>query len=334
MGKRVNELPHDVTSSKQRRQNMLNFSSINPLTNLNDVKVDDVIRLFLQDCSIRNLSIKTIEWYRDKLLVFVREFETGDSAIHSPSDISSGHIKNFIVGYRNSGRSDATINGMLRAVRAFLNYCYEEGFIREDIGRQIKLIKEKQKVVETFSKEQSKKLLNQPDLKTFIGLRDLTIMMLLLESGIRISELCGINTYDINWRDGLILVDGKGNKQRHVPIQLTTLKQLEKYYKVRGELETTAFFITLSDTPLTVRQAQDRIKEYGRQAKIDRVRVSPHTFRHTFAKMYIKNGGDIFTLQKILGHTSLEMVRRYVNMFSGEVAAAHKKFSPIEGLFS
>src|SRR5690625_6910135 len=78
---------------------------------------------------------------------------------------------------------------------------------------------------------------------------------------------------------------------------------------------------------------QDRIAKYGRMANITNVRCSPHTFRHTFAKMSIRNGADVFALQKILGHQTLDMVRTYVNLFSTEVAEAHRKFSPMENLY-
>src|SRR5690625_7130255 len=75
-----------------------------------------------------------------------------------------------------------------------------------------------------------------------------------------------------------------------------------------------------------------RIEKYGRQAGITNVRCSPHTFRHTFAKMSVQNGADLFTLQKILGHKTLDMVRRYVNMFSEDTKRAHERFSPMENL--
>ncbi len=102
-------------------------------------------------------------------------------------------------------------------------------------------------------------------------------------------------------------------------------KQLKTYLKVRGEdLLTDALFITLDDTPLTTRQIQERIKYYGDKAGIKNVRCSPHTFRHTFAKLAIKNGADIFTLQEILGHESVQMVKKYVTMFSKDVKEGHR----------
>src|SRR5690606_24923411 len=110
-------------------------------------------------------------------------------------------------------------------------------------------------------------------------------------------------------------------------------RQLRKYLAVRGELDTPNLFVTIDNTPLTKRQLQERIAKYGRMAGIKNVRCSPHTFRHTFAKMAVQNGADVFALQAVLGHASLEMVRNYVNLFSSDVFESHKKFSPLEKLF-
>ncbi len=318
-------------SRGRRRKNIINHETLSPLIHVKDISFDDAIRLFIQDMEIRNLSNNSIKWYRNRLKKFM---EVLPDDVKVPDDIRPEHIKNFILTYRQTENwADSTVNGGLRAVRTFLNYCYNEGLIKQDIGGTIKLIKEKQKVIETFTREQIKLLLKQPDLKTFVGLRDLTILMLMIETGIRISELVGIGLYDVNWREGLILVDGKGNKQRQVPIQLTMIQQLQKYVNIRGDLDTKALFVTLYNKPVSIRHIQDQIKDYGQRAKIENVRISPHTFRHTFAKFYIQNGGDVFTLQKILGHTTLTMVRKYVNFFDLEVKQAHKKFSPIETLF-
>ncbi|MCY7585928.1 tyrosine-type recombinase/integrase [Bacillus safensis] len=110
-------------------------------------------------------------------------------------------------------------------------------------------------------------------------------------------------------------------------------RQLRKYVQIRGDVPNEALFVTIDNTPLTIRQVQNRLRKYGRKANIKNVRCSPHTFRHTFAKMSVQNGADVFALQAVLWHTSLDMVRNYVNLFSSDVMDAHKKFSPVEKLF-
>lgn len=161
---------------------------------------------------------------------------------------------------------------------------------------------------------------------------NMTLVMLFIETGVRVRELCDIKLTDIVWEDGAIKTDGKGYKQRLVPIQVTMKKQLQKYVKLRGELDTDSFFVSIDNRPIKIRSVQEQMAAYGKTANITGVRCSPHTARHTFAKMSVQNGADVFALQAVLGHAGLEMTRVYVNMFSGEVNAQHRKFSPLEGL--
>ena len=109
-------------------------------------------------------------------------------------------------------------------------------------------------------------------------------------------------------------------------------KELRKYLQVRGKLEHDYLFVNIDNNPIATRAVQERIKKYGRMAGISNVRCSPHIFRHTFAKMSVQNGTDLFSLQSVLGHTTLDMVRHYVNLFSKDVYENHRKFSPLEKL--
>jgi integrase/recombinase XerD len=108
-------------------------------------------------------------------------------------------------------------------------------------------------------------------------------------------------------------------------------EHLKRFMKIRGDLDHDYLFIGRSNKPLKNKSIQDRITLYGNMAQINK-RVSPHTFRHTFAKFYITNGGDAFSLQQILGHTSTEMTRKYVLLFGTDLRQMHRKFSPIEGM--
>ena len=177
------------------------------------------------------------------------------------------------------------------------------------------------------------RLLNQPNRETFTGLRVYTIMLLLLETGMRISECIHLELDDIDLKEQEIRIKmGKGRKARRVPIQKTCVKALKKYLEERGDADTNALFINVDNGPLNKRTVQENIQTYGKMAQITGVRVSPHTFRHTMAKFYIMNGGDIFTLQQILGHTTLDMVRYYVELFGTDIKEQHKKYSPVENM--
>ncbi len=320
-----------------RRSNKIPQSMFEEQTKKIAVEAEDFetsLHLFLRDCKIRNLSESSLKYYRNELIAFRGLLEDQDLPTH-PSKITIKTIKENVIYYmmETLGRKESSINTRLRAIRAFFNFLYREGMLEYNPVQELSLIKQKKEIIEAFSREQLRDIFRQPNQSTFTGFRDYTLMLLMIETGVRARELCGICVKDIRWDDNQIRVDGKGNKERLVPIQTTVKRQLRKYLAIRGDIATPNLFVTIDDTPITIRQLQERIAKYGRMANVKDVRCSPHTFRHTFAKMSVQNGADVFSLQKVLGHTSLEMVRNYVNLFSSDVYDAHKKFSPVEKLF-
>ncbi|WP_027956652.1 tyrosine-type recombinase/integrase [Halobacillus kuroshimensis] len=321
MGRRSNKLQaEDLTPKKQKH-----------VPGAEDF--DSALHLFIRDCKIRNLSDHTIKYYRNELIGF-RNILEDQKISTNPDKIKLSMIKENVILYMMESlkRKDVTINSKLRAIRAFFNFLYQETYIIHNPVENLSLIKQKKTIIDTFSRDQMRLILAQPDQTTFTGMRDYTILLFLLETGVRARELVSVKIDDINWQDSVIKIDGKGYKERHVPIQSLMKKQLRKYVTVRGNLDSDALFVTIDNTPLTKRQLQNRIALFGRKAKIEGVRCSPHTFRHTFAKMSVQNGADVFHLQAVLGHTSLDMVRNYVNLFSRDVFEGHRIFSPVEKL--
>jgi len=160
---------------------------------------------------------------------------------------------------------------------------------------------------------------------------------LLLDSGIRVSELVNINLEDVNLAEGWITIKvGKGGKERIVPVGSVVQKSLWKYInRFRSQPLTqkvTRLFLSDDGLPLTRSGIQQMLRRCGKRAGISGVRCLPHTFRHTFAKSYLVNGGDIFSLQKILGHSSLASVRTYLNLFGTDIKKQHQKYSPADNL--
>jgi integrase/recombinase XerD len=146
----------------------------------------------------------------------------------------------------------------------------------------------------------------------------------------RVSELTNLKIEDIDWTENMFLIMGKGRKERIVPFSSRLKRVLWKYLNKRSYIENDYLFLDIYGEKMTRHAVQQMTSKYGKKAKITKVRVSPHTFRHTFSKMWILNGGDIFSLQKILGHTTMDMVRNYVNLASSDVQIQHKKFSPLD----
>ncbi|MCX6786853.1 MAG: tyrosine-type recombinase/integrase [Candidatus Kaiserbacteria bacterium] len=163
--------------------------------------------------------------------------------------------------------------------------------------------------------------------------RDKAIVYLLLDTGLRASELCAIRLTDLDLNTNSITVVGKGDKKRIVHVGKRTAKALWKLVTPRlGKQDPDAYLFTVGDSadtrPLnrdTLRHLLDRIAERAGVAN-----VYPHRFRHTFAITYLRNGGDLFTLQALLGHSDLEMVRRYARIAQTDCARVHQKASPVD----
>ncbi|KOR84427.1 recombinase XerD [Bacillus sp. FJAT-22058] len=317
-----------------RRDNFLSSSELSKVQkNSKSYDFKDSLELFIDDCKLRNLRSHSIRYYSNELKVFERYLEEQD-IVSDPNSVTYEIIqRNVILYMKEQGLKTVTINTRLRAIRAYFNFLYKQKHIRKNPFENIKLLKDRKNIVQTFSTEQLEHLLKQPDLRTFTGLRDYTLMLLLLETGIRVNELVGIDLSDVRLKEGSIHIrHSKTYLERIVPIQKTMREQLEKYISIRGVTECLSLFVTIDGTPLTKRQVQNRIKFYGVKAKIENVRCSPHTFRHTFARLSVQNGAGIFELQSILGHTSMEMVKVYVNLFSEDVKNKHQKFSPLRSI--
>jgi site-specific recombinase XerD len=162
------------------------------------------------------------------------------------------------------------------------------------------------------------------------------IVLTLLDTGLRVNELINLKMDNVWLEEGLVKVLGKGNKERLVPIGKQIRKLLWRYitrYRpepARPNLNN--LFLNRDGRPLTKSRLDGIMKYYGRIAGLTGVRCSPHTLRHTFAINYLRNGGDVFSLQKILGHSSLEMTRRYCELADVDIKKAHAIASPVDNL--
>jgi len=239
-------------------------------------------------------------------------------------------------GPQQKGLTGHTVNCYLRAIRAFWGWLLAEEFIEDNPFDRIKVPKAPKKVIVPFSEEQLRALLEVIDTKSPIGIRDSTIIQTLLDTGMRVTELTDLEMENVNLVQRCLKVHGKGNKERIVPIGVTVQKVLARYinkyrpqpmYPLSDNL-----FLTRDGMPLTTNRIQSIIENHANRAGITGVRASPHTFRHTFAVSYLRNGGDVFTLQRILGHETLDMVRNYVTLAQTDLQEAHLRCSPADNL--
>ena len=215
-------------------------------------------------------------------------------------------------------------------MNAFFRWANSEGHLRELV--RVRRLKEPQHVLATFTPEQVHRIVHfKPQGKTQHRIH--TIACLLLDTGLRIDESLSLRREHVDMENLLLRVIGKGRKERVVPMSFEMRKVLWKWMRSgernRGNDIPTSdlVFPTRTEVKLEYRNMLRDFKILGRKLHVDGVRVSFHTLRHTFAVNYIRNGGDVFRLQRVLGHSSLEMTRRYVNLQTSDLQAVHERLS-------
>ena len=237
---------------------------------------------------------------------------------------------------QESGLSSYTINCYLRSIRAFWSWLISEEIIGANPFTSVRLPKPLRKVIPTFSETQILRLLSSIDIQTPEGYRNYVIILTLFDTGLRVSELAGVKMDDLWLDEGLLKVMGKGGKERHVPIGAEVQRILWRYInRYRPQPLNPKFnflFLTKDGKKLTKGRIETVMSNYGRKAGLKGIRVSPHTLRHTAAVTFLRNGGDVFSLQKMLGHSSLEMTRHYCELADVDVKRAHLTASPVDNL--
>jgi integrase/recombinase XerD len=249
-------------------------------------------------------------------------------------DISQKTINMWILSLQEQKLADASINTIIRSNRVFFYWCMENDYMPKF---KINLIKEDTPEKQVYTNEELLVLLKKPNTNDFSEYRNFCIINFLIGTGVRLSTLVHLNIGDIDFTNQtVILRHTKNRKVAVIPIGNTLVKILKDYIKI--------YLSTFdNDSPLFPNQYAKRFSDSGigiqhalnyyntnRGIKLKGV----HAFRHAFAKNYIMNGGDIFTLQKLMQHQSLEMVRRYVNLFGADLRKGYDKYNPLERLTS
>jgi site-specific recombinase XerD len=184
--------------------------------------------------------------------------------------------------------------------------------------------------IKPLTPDELNRLLRQPDVSTFTGLRDATFIALLADSGLRLSEATNITLAEVDLRQRAIGIVGKGGRPRVVFFGETAGKYLREYLKRREAEPDELVFISSLGEALCRYTMTTRLRRYGQEAGISGKRVSPHTLRHTFAISWLLGGGDALSLQRLLGHSTQAMTSRYVNFTATDLAKLHRTVSPLD----
>lgn len=231
----------------------------------------------------------------------------------------------------------ASVNAYFRILRALLNWTNREGLLDDKPLTNVPTPRIPECHIEPFSADQQQQLLDGARRRGSPE-RDVAVIKLLLDSGIRVSELCGLNIGHLDEEDSSLLVTGKGNKERRVYIGRQSRTAIAKYLNdLRpGHERDDPLFVSEGgntvDERLTRSGVWHIVAKAARAAGIQGVRASPHTLRHTFAITFLRNGGSVLALQELLGHEDLETVRIYIKLAACDLQQAHRAASPVDRL--
>lgn len=299
------------------------------------------------DCDIRQLSWRTIKNRKftiDQLLWFLDskgydhcgllELKQYFSYLSTGHEEPNGRWGNAHLTKRVRPR---TVQTYYITLRTFFRYLEAEGVIEASPVESIKLPVCRPDQVQPFSQDQVNAFL-QASRRSTHPRRDEAIVLFLLDTGVRASELCALKMSDLDMEGHRCRVLGKGNKHRSVYFGRATAKVLWQY--LREEPRSEDSWVFMSDRGTKAREALTRygllqlVHRLGKKAGIQSARCSPHTFRHTFAVEFLRAGGNVFTLKELLGHTSLTIVNKYVALAQADIENQHRQFSPADRLRS
>lgn len=299
--------------------------------------LSDAMKEFLYDCECRHLTKGTIRNYRASLSFLNSYLATkGKSEIE---EITAKDIRDFMRAKQADGCKPAYINDLLKAYKVMFSYLEEENYISDNIMKKVRNVHQPKIIIETFNEEEIKKLLKYYTGNDFLSIRNKTIIALLFDTGMRCNEMILMKQEDI--AENYILVKhGKGNKERVVPKSPYLSRQLIKYIRVRqsyfADKKTRCENLFLSKTgkPLTGEAVARMLKQAAKEVGVsDAVRVSPHTCRHTFAQIQLKNGLDLYSLSRIMGHTNISITQRYLQgLKDKEIVRRGEMNSPLMNL--
>jgi len=286
---------------------------------------------FLNDRKARGSAEGTLDFYREKLKLF---FSYCDAlVVERISQITPTLIRQYLLHLENTGHNPGGKHAAFRTLRAFLNW-YEgetEPEAWSNPMRKVKAPKVPTEPLEPVSFENVFRMMKTCERGTFTGDRDEAILLCLLDTGARANEFLDIDLTDINQARGDILIrQGKGSKPRQVYLGRQSRRALRKYLKHRKD-NNTALWVTHP------RFDSERIKYDGlrsllsRRANLAKVdKPTPHDFRRAFALSMLRNGTDLYTLAKLMGHEGITVLQRYLKQTYNDTEAAHRKAGPVD----
>lgn len=286
---------------------------------LASIALQDAYTDFILSRQAMLCSEQTLKWYGFTAGKFIKWLQ--GNGIHHPSEIAARHVRLYLAELVGQGMKDSSVNGHARAVRTLLKFLHAEQYIPEEPKFTMPSIAKKRLPMVTA--EELKRVLaacTKP--------RDIALIMLLADSGLRRAELCALNWEDIDMQSGTIHVrKGKGGKARVVMVGAKTRRALLRYRREVRASPNSPVIQTKDGFRFTFSGLRSTLLRISKRSGVP---ITPHALRRTFATLSLRAGMNPLHLQGLLGHSSLEMTNHYVQMLDDDLQVAHKAFGPID----
>jgi len=293
--------------------------------------MERLLKEFIYFLSVeKGLSSNTLESYQRDLRKFFL-FLRGKN-INEIENISRTIITDFLMEQREKGLAPSTLTRNLASIRSFYQFLLKEQIITENPSVELETPRAEKKLPRVLSFDEIELLLEQPETKNAIGLRDKAMLELLYATGIRVSELVSLNVNEVNMKMGFLKCDGKGNKERMIPLGSVAIRSIQEYLqnsrpKILKQKEEKALFVNQQGTRLTRQGFWKILKKYALKAGIE-TDITPHTLRHSFATHLLENGADLRSVQEMLGHADIATTQIYTHVARRKIKEIYNQTHP------
>lgn len=288
---------------------------------------------YLLEIQLKNYSIRTLKSVKNNNSLFLRYLES-EFKIETLEKLSHVHIKAYIKYKQSLGLKASYINSILRNLSMFFSYLQEEGYIAENFAKKVRWQKQDKVIIKSFTDKEVFKMINVFSYNTYLEARNKCIVAMLCDTGIRNLELCNIKCVDI--KKNAILILGKGYKERLVPISPMLAKIMLRYEQKRKiytkeRYQDEYYFFSQKGKQLTIETVENVVRKAGLLAHVrNDIRCSPHTCRHYYAQAQLRNGLDVYSVSRLLGHEDISITKRYLQSIQDEdVLKMAVKTSPL-----
>ena len=277
------------------------------------------------------LSQNTLDAYRNDLALAAQWLHQQGSDLHTAGAID---LQAMLAGIFERGGQTRSAARLLSSMRRFYRYLLRENIISQDPTQLLESPKSEHSIPSTLNEQQVELLLDAPDTETELGLRDRAMLELLYATGLRVSELVGLQMSQVSLEPGVLRIVGKGNKERLVPVGEAAIDSLVDYVKnarpllMHDRAAVDAVFVTRRGAQMTRQAFWYMIKRYAAKAAISPQSLSPHTLRHAFATHLLNHGADLRVVQMLLGHSDISTTQIYTHVADQRLRDIYQKHHP------